>query len=126
MTGTAQTFTETRTTSGFYAETAYLGYAGIGASRSLLSFERSLKGTASTSVHNSGSPYSLHLRARHTDGVLTGRIKVTKMRHAVGDFYSLRTIGNGNPKRTVYLRGDALVIVEGNTLKMRDFFDLNS
>lgn len=63
---------------------------------------------------------SFHLYGRRIDGVLSGDMLLTRMLNTVGEWYSLRSI-KGN-KRCVYLRADALVVVEGVTLTLGDFY----
>lgn len=94
--------TEVRTTSNVTFDVSHLAFYGKGVEREVY--------TALYGI-NAGHPASLHLRSRIIDGVLTGKVKMTLLKNTAGaDYYSLRLIG-GTRRRTVYLRGDAVLIV---------------
>lgn len=114
MTSTARNFTETRITEGIILDgVPTLGYIGQGLVRG-----RNVR----FAQYNTPDARALHLYARPTDGVLTGTVKVTRLKNTVGEFYSLRSIrGNG---RTVYLRSDARIIVEGQTRVLGELYRL--
>lgn len=109
---TVKNFTETRTTEGVILADVTIAYIGQGHNRS---------DYASHGV-NAGSPFSLHLRARGIDGVMVGTVKVTRLRHTVGEWYSFRNIGKGGTGRTTYLRADVLLLVEGHTITLGEFY----
>lgn len=94
--------TEVRTTTNVTFDVSHLAFYGKGVEREVY--------TALFGI-NAGHPASLHNRSRVIDGVLTGKVKMTKMKNTVGaDYFSLRLIGS-NKRRTVYLRADAVLIV---------------
>lgn len=106
---------EVRTTRPVTIEVTHLAYLGKGVLRDEYA---PLFGV------NAGHPASLRYRSRMLDGFLTGRIKVTKMQNTPGaDYYSLRLIGQGR-KRTVYLRADAQVVLDGAVGTMADVWTL--
>lgn len=108
---------EVRTTNPVTVEVAHIAYNGQGVVRETFLARYGI---------NAGHPVSLPGRSRRIDGMLTGRVKVTKMKNTTGaDYFSLRLIG-GTVRRTVYLRADAQVVVDGAVGTVADLWhDVN-
>ena len=111
--GTAQNFSEVRTTEGVRVRTATFAFIGQGCLR-----------TAAYDVNvphgiNANHPAHLHARTvgREVNGVMRKTVKIVRLKNTVGEWFSLR--GNG---RTVYVKGDATVIVEGFSLTLSEFY----
>lgn len=106
-------FTETRTVTGITVTPAqHFFFDGPGVRRVF---------------HNDGQPQVLN--ARRTPGNISGRMhgttKVVRIAQAQ-DWYSLRSIGKGGSKVTVYVKGSALVVVDGKEYTVRDFYSANA
>lgn len=103
---TSSTFSEVRRTEGFYYEDfmGVFAYFGHGFVRSEHKAEHGV---------NAGHPHCLALRAHAVDGVLPGKVKVTRLRNSTDHlvWYSLRSMGPKGNGRVVYLREDATVAV---------------
>lgn len=101
---------ETRITEPRTIEVGHFGFAGVGAFRDRDFLFYGL---------NAGNPGSLPKRAYPVDGMVSGVLKVTRLRHTVGShsFYSVRVL-RGTVARTFYVRGDALVVVDGKASSM--------
>lgn len=106
-------FTETRTVTGItVTPTSHVFFDGPGVGRVL---------------HNDGQLQVLN--ARRNPGNISGRMhgttKVVRIAQAQ-DWYSLRSIGKGGGKGTVYVKGGTLLVVDGKEYTVRDFYSNNA
>lgn len=74
---------------------------------------------------NDGQPDILNAKrsSATVSGRLTGIVRITPIKGAI-DWYSLRSIGLGGRRHTVYVKGDALVVLDGETFSVSELYEL--
>lgn len=106
-------FNETRTTSGtIVTPDEHFFFDGPGHERVLI---------------NDGQPDVLNAirNSRRVSGRMPGLVKVTAIK-GTNDWYSLRSIGSDGNKKTVYLTGTALLVVDGVSHDLATFYRENA
>jgi hypothetical protein len=111
--GTVTNFKEVRVTEGVVVITDTFAFIGQGCLRTAAYDKNVLHGI------NANHPAHLHTRTLgvEVNGVMRKRVKITRLKNTVGDWFSLRS-----SKGTVYLSGQGTVIVEGFSLSLSEFY----